>query len=501
MTYTKNQLDSNTFTSDKFFYPKQIRNQISPDKSIGLCHGVFDVLHVGHIQHLRQAKENCEVLVVSLTSDDYVNKGPDRPFFSIEHRINVISSLEFVDFVTVSEHPSSEYVIESVKPTYYIKGIEYKDKEDITNKIDLERDTVENNGGEMLFISNENVFSSSKLLNQSLMSDEFLEFTNTLKETYSIEDILGFIDSLSDKSVNLVGELIIDEYIYGDCLGKSSKYPAIVFNKEENKRFLGGVGAVANQLSALVKDVELFTYLGEFDLEENLKFAKENLSDNVSLTFVVKEDSPTIKKTRFIDSYWKSRLFETYEMNDRPLEEDEKWIKDDLISKLQNSFAIDYGHGFLEGNENVFSVNVQSNSGNRGYNFISKYKNSKLYIIDEGELRLEMRDKHSEPMLLAKNLQEAIGGVVVVTRGSHGCIVVSDYWNGIVPAISGNIKDTVGAGDAFFGIFSTLFSEGVPLKVSAFLANVAGYMEANVIGHKHNYNKLDFKQTTTALLK
>ena len=123
MIYTKNQLDSNTFTSDKFFYPKQIRNQISSDKSIGLCHGVFDVLHVGHIQHLRQAKENCEVLVVSLTSDDYVNKGPDRPFFSIEHRINVISSLEFVDFVTVSEHPSSEYVIESVKPTYYIKGI------------------------------------------------------------------------------------------------------------------------------------------------------------------------------------------------------------------------------------------------------------------------------------------------------------------------------------------------------------------------------------------
>ena len=501
MIYTKNQLDSNTFTSDKFFYPKQIRNQIPLDKSVGLCHGVFDVLHVGHIQHLRQAKENCEVLVVSLTSDDYVNKGPDRPFFSIEHRINVISSLEFVDFVTVSEHPSSEHVIKCVKPTYYIKGIEYKDKEDITNKIDTEKDTVEDNGGEMLFISNEDVFSSSKLLNQSLMSDEFLDFTKSLKQEYSVEEILNLIDSLSDKSVSLVGEIIIDEYIYGDCLGKSSKYPAVVFNKEKTEKFLGGVGAVANQLSALVKDVELFTYLGEFDLEENLKFVKENLSDNVSLTFVVKEDSPTIKKTRFIDSYWKSRLFETYEMNDRPLDEDEKWMKDDRISKLQNSFAIDYGHGFLEGNENVFSVNVQSNSGNRGYNFISKYRNSELYIIDEEELRLEMRDKHSDSVFLAKELQQIVGGILVVTRGSNGCVVISPEWNGTVPAISGNIKDTVGAGDAFFGIFSTLFSEGVPLKVSAFLANVAGYMEANVIGHKHNYSKLDFKQTTIALLK
>ena len=225
------------------------------------------------------------------------------------------------------------------------------------------------------------------------------------------------------------------------------------------------------------------------------------MSDNVSLSFLTKENSPTIRKTRFIDSYWKSRLFETYDMNDRPLTPEEAEAKNSSISSLSNIFAIDYGHGFLSGEENVSSVNVQSNSGNRGYNFISKYNNSELYIIDEEELRLEMRDKHSDAIVLAVSLQEIIGGVLVVTRGSHGCVVVGEEWSGSVPAISGNIKDTVGAGDAFFGIFSTFFSEKVPLKISAFLANVAGYMEANIVGHKHKYSKLDFKQTTVALLK
>tara|TARA_R110000824_G_scaffold392751_2_gene591336 strand:+ start:5734 stop:7239 length:1506 start_codon:yes stop_codon:yes gene_type:complete len=501
MTYTKNPPDSNTYTSDKFFSPEQLKKNIAPNKTIGLCHGVFDVLHVGHIEHLKQAKENCDILVVSLTNDQYVNKGPDRPFFSISHRLNVISSLEFVDLITVSNNPSSEYIIKCLKPDYYMKGVEYKEKEDLTNKIDLEQKCLEENGGKILFIANENVFSSSKLLNQSLMSEDLLGFIKDLKAEYSVDDILGFIDSVENQSISLTGETIIDEYVYGDCLGKSSKYPAIVFNKLERKSFLGGAAAVANQLSPLVKNVNLLTYIGDENLNENLKFIEDNLSENISLDYLVKADSPTIKKTRFIDSYWESRLFETYEINDRPLTSEENKIKNSKLALLSDVFAIDYGHGFLDGKENVFAANVQSNSGNRGYNFISKYNNAKVYIIDEGELRLEMRDKHSTPASLARLLQETIGGVVVVTRGSHGCVVVDSSGEKKVPAISGNIKDAVGAGDAFFGIFSTLFSKKVPLKVSAFLANVAGYMEASVIGHKHEHSKLDFKQTTIAILK
>ena len=143
---TNKAAPSNTSTSDKFIEAEFLRENIDASQSVGLSHGVFDILHVGHIEHLKKAKELCDVLVVSLTNDGYVNKGPDRPFFNIEHRLNVVASLEFVDFVTVSNDPSSEYVISCLRPDYYIKGIEYKEKEDITNKIDLERVCVEEGG-------------------------------------------------------------------------------------------------------------------------------------------------------------------------------------------------------------------------------------------------------------------------------------------------------------------------------------------------------------------
>ncbi len=135
MSMNKTSL-SNTFTNNKFFIAEECRYNIDTTKKIGLCHGVFDIIHIGHIEHLKEAKDKCDTLIVSLTSDRYVNKGPDRPFFNIEHRLNVISALECVDVVTISDSPSSEHVINCIKPDYYIKGIEYKEKEDITNIID-----------------------------------------------------------------------------------------------------------------------------------------------------------------------------------------------------------------------------------------------------------------------------------------------------------------------------------------------------------------------------
>ena len=122
------------------------------------------------------------------------------------------------------------------------------------------------------------------------------------------------------------------------------------------------------------------------------------------LDYIIKENSPTIKKTRFIDSYWKSRVFETYEINDRRLDEKESIIKNEKMEFFHDPLIIDYGHGFLCGTEKAFAVNVQSNSGNRGYNFITKYNNAELYIIDEQELRLEMRDQHSSSFDLAKKI-------------------------------------------------------------------------------------------------
>src|SRR5579862_3688030 len=79
----------------------------SNGQKIVLCHGVFDLLHVGHIRHLRAAKAFGDILVVTITDDAYVNKGPDRPAFPSELRAEFLASLEFVDHVGVVDDGSA----------------------------------------------------------------------------------------------------------------------------------------------------------------------------------------------------------------------------------------------------------------------------------------------------------------------------------------------------------------------------------------------------------
>ena len=97
-----------------------------------MCHGVFDLLHVGHIKHFREAKTFGDVLVVSITPDEFVNKGPGRPVFNYNLRAEVISSLECVDAVIVNDHQLPTKLIEIIKPDIYFKGPDYK--KDAKNK-------------------------------------------------------------------------------------------------------------------------------------------------------------------------------------------------------------------------------------------------------------------------------------------------------------------------------------------------------------------------------
>ena len=86
-----------------------------PNLKIGLAHGVFDLLHFGHVKHLQAAKNNCDILIVSITSAKFVKKGPDRPYYNDQERLNFLSSLEFVDYVYLSREATGEKIIEDLK--------------------------------------------------------------------------------------------------------------------------------------------------------------------------------------------------------------------------------------------------------------------------------------------------------------------------------------------------------------------------------------------------
>ena len=134
-------------------------------KSIVLCHGCFDLMHPGHIKHMQGAKELGDILVVTVTPDIYIDKGPDRPVFSQDLRVFSIAALECVDFASINKWPTAVETIRALKPSIYVKGQEFAKGEDKTGKLQKEMDALKEVGAEIKFTGGI-VFSSTELLNK-----------------------------------------------------------------------------------------------------------------------------------------------------------------------------------------------------------------------------------------------------------------------------------------------------------------------------------------------
>jgi rfaE bifunctional protein nucleotidyltransferase chain/domain len=106
---------------------KTITNLKAEGKCIVQCHGVFDLVHPGHIRLLEAAKQEGDVLVVTVTPDKYVNKGPGRPVFNQRLRAETLAALQCVDFVAINEWPTAIETIRLLKPDVYVKGCYWHD--------------------------------------------------------------------------------------------------------------------------------------------------------------------------------------------------------------------------------------------------------------------------------------------------------------------------------------------------------------------------------------
>lgn len=134
-------------------------------RKVVLCHGCFDLMHPGHIKYFQAAKKMGDCLIVTITPDIFVDKGPGRPVFNQTLRAESIAALECVDFVAVNKWPTVEETLRLLKPTYYVKGQEFEKLEDKTGKIQREFEVVKEIGSEMRF-THEIVFSSTELLSK-----------------------------------------------------------------------------------------------------------------------------------------------------------------------------------------------------------------------------------------------------------------------------------------------------------------------------------------------
>lgn len=131
-------------------------------KVIGFTSGTFDILHAGHVDYLKKAKEQCDILIVGVNSDSSVKlyKSPDRPIIGEKERIAVVSALEMVDYVFLFDEKNNNINIEFIRPNLYIKASQYSESQ-LSSKI-----IVEKYGGKVLLIPMILDTSSSKIIDK-----------------------------------------------------------------------------------------------------------------------------------------------------------------------------------------------------------------------------------------------------------------------------------------------------------------------------------------------
>jgi rfaE bifunctional protein nucleotidyltransferase chain/domain len=485
-------------------------------ETVVLAHGTFDLLHIGHVKHLKAARAEGTVLIVTLTADEYVSKGPGRPIFSENLRSEMLASLEYVDYVGIEHTATAKEAIRAIKPSIYIKGTEYENPEqDVTGQITAEREAVESHGGQIRF-TNEETFSSSRLINRYLdvFDPPLQEYLNSLRTRVGIETLLGAFEAISHMRILVLGDAIVDEYVYAAPIGKSPKETIIATLYSDREEFAGGVFATGNHIANFCKDVEIVSVLGMHDSYEEL--IRASLKPNARLTALFRPGVPTTKKTRFVEPSYIRKMFEVYTMDDAPISRDleanlEQLIRD-RAPHIDAVVVNDFGHGMisprirkiLEQEAKFLAINTQTNSGNAGYNLITNYRRADYIAIDAPEARLAARNKFGD---LAREVIPALQAAancerLVVTHGGHGCYVAGRKEPVVhIPAFTKTVLDTVGAGDAFFAVTSPLVAAGIPMEQVGAIGNAAGALKVGIVGHRKSIERVPLMKYLTTLLK
>ena len=312
----------------------------------------------------------------------------------------------------------------------------------------------------------------------------------------------------------VIGETILDEYVYCEALGKSGKDPVLVLRELYSERYLGGALSIAKNLSSFCKKISLLSYLGE--KKEHESFITKNLEKNISTKFIYKENSCTILKKRFLDNINKSKILGVHSINDEPFN---KKQKAEFHKKLKNEIkkhdiviVSDYGHGLIQEdsikiilkNSKFLAVNAQINSANIGYHTISKYKGADLIIINENEMRHELRNKIDGVDLLIKKLSQRLKSkVITVTSGEKGVKIFNFSKQEILtcPAFANKVADKIGTGDTMLALLTICIFKKINLNLSLLIASLAAAENIKYMANSETVAKNNILKTLEAYLK
>lgn len=139
-----------------------VRKLKSTNKQIVTTNGVFDILHLGHVKYLEEAKRLGDILIIGVNADLSVkqNKGDKRPLNGEKSRLEVLAALACVDYVFLFNEKTPRAWLNKIKPDIHVKGGDYR-----LNRM-IERETVRKNGGRPVVLKLEKGCSTTNLINK-----------------------------------------------------------------------------------------------------------------------------------------------------------------------------------------------------------------------------------------------------------------------------------------------------------------------------------------------
>jgi cytidyltransferase-like protein len=437
-------------------------------KKVIMCHGVFDVVHPGHLRHLIYAKSKADILIASLTADVHISKGKYRPHVPQDLRAVNLAAFEVVDYVVIDSEPTPIKNLGIIKPDIFAKGYEYQ-ASGLPLKTQDELDVIHGYGGEIIFTPGDFVFSSSQLI-EAAPPTLRVEKLISLMESAAInfDTLRRAVDCLGGRRVHVVGDTIVDSFTYTSMIGGQTKTPTMSVLFEKKIDYIGGAGVVAEHLRAAGADVTFSTVLGE---DELAGFVLKGLGKaGIDCKAIIDKTRPTTNKNAVIAGGYRLLKVDTL---------DNRSISDDIVLAMTKAIATtkadalvfsDFRHGIYNRRtiptlvaaipDRMYKVadsQVASRWGN-----ITDFQGFDLITPNEREARFALGDQDSGIRPLAASLYDAahcktlilkLGerGVLTCRHGDHQAL--DSFF--VLDSFVDRLVDGVGAGDALLA-YSTL---------------------------------------------
>jgi rfaE bifunctional protein nucleotidyltransferase chain/domain len=473
------------------------------------CHGCFDIVHPGHIRHLKFAKSLGDLLLVSITGDHEMTKGEGRPLIPQELRAENLAELDCVDWVYVEPRPTAAALLAEVQPDVYIKGREYETNAD--PRFRAEREAVERAGGRVVFSSGDVVFSSTALI--AAMESSVDPFHHRLTQLLARPDmqpdrLLETLTGVRGKRLVVLGEVIRDTYLFCDRPDIAHESPVMTLRPVDRRSFDGGAAVIARHAAALGARPVLVTALPETAEAEAFRAAMA--ADGIEVLSVASPARIPEKQRYLVQSQkvLKVDLVEPLVLDTAGADAMLDAARQAVGSGADGAILADFGLGLfspalvarlcatLRPHTGVLAGDVSGRRHN-----LRAMRHLDLACPSEDEVRTAY-SLHGEalPSVAWRLLHETRSKAAVVTMGAEGLVAFEPFPDAAepskagdplrsrvrgehVPALSPHAIDPLGCGDALITTATLALAAGAGLVPAVFLGSVAAAVHAQRLGN------------------